>query len=721
MNDMESRKFEDAFRDAFKEAEVSPTENVWTNIELDLEKAEGDKMKRRIFFYKLLAAASIAFAMSVAGIGYYILQDQQRFDGSLAVNQKTESSSESNAQTRTGETIGQAQVTDTNADNANADQAISSDQAVGNGQVNSDIANEQAATSTFPIGDGNTASKSNGENKSIASLNKHNENASADSENAPGNNSSSRKGLDQSNTTQRQAKTNGSSSNTENTNPNSIAKTDQQRANPNEQTYTADNTAQKSVASTQNEQDNDQRNGQATESTALTSGKNTKNANAIANNSSQQVAANDAAKSNGTAEQQNKNQSVTEGQNAVASVNADKTARDVNSKNIPTDNGIPANADKQGIASNERVTSVNEPIASSNNKNDASGNNTSAIANGKQQGIAAADNKNTVDANQTVKKNAVDINPFSRYYTANNGEFGTVNNASTLASNEGVKKLPSRVDKPVDFDATKFAPQEDPLMVMLAKLDAEGKGRSEEQNKEKDNSSEKLWTSVGFAAGSFNTVNSNVSTSQSFAMNNVASQQAKASGSSYTVGLSMGTRLSNRWVVQGGVNYMTQSSDYTSNAVGASADFANFSAPAVNSMMSEADSRLVSTAPYTINSSLRFVSIPLQAGYMIVNKRFGVQLNGGVSTDMFLQNTLTPESDNVSKTTQGSGEDSPYRTFNFSGLVGTELSYKFGQHYRLALNPGIRYPFNSIYKSDQPITAMPLTFDVGLRFRYIFH
>jgi hypothetical protein len=204
-------------------------------------------------------------------------------------------------------------------------------------------------------------------------------------------------------------------------------------------------------------------------------------------------------------------------------------------------------------------------------------------------------------------------------------------------------------------------------------------------------------------------------------MNNVASQQAKASGSSYTVGLSMGTRVAKRWIVQGGVNYMTQSSDYTSNAVGASEDFANFSAPAVNGIMSEADSRIVPTAPYTINSSLRYVSIPLQAGYMIVNKRFGVQLNGGVSTDMFLQNTLTPESDNVSKTTQGSGENSPYRTFNFSGLVGTEFSYKFGQHYRLALNPGIRYPFNSIYKSDQPITAMPLTFDVGLRFRYIFH
>ena len=74
MNDMERRKFEDSFQEAFKDAEANPSENVWTNIELDLEKADGDKMKRRLVFFKMLAAASIVFAMSVAGIGYYVFQ-----------------------------------------------------------------------------------------------------------------------------------------------------------------------------------------------------------------------------------------------------------------------------------------------------------------------------------------------------------------------------------------------------------------------------------------------------------------------------------------------------------------------------------------------------------------------------------------------------------------------------------------------------------------------
>src|SRR5690606_18283707 len=141
----------------------------------------------------------------------------------------------------------------------------------------------------------------------------------------------------------------------------------------------------------------------------------------------------------------------------------------------------------------------------------------------------------------------------------------------------------------------------------------------------------------------------------------------------------------------------------------------------VNANEFELGNKIVYSAPYNVNNSMRYLSIPLQAGYLLVDKTIGVQLNAGVATDLFLQNTVSGEGDQVADATMPRGSDSPYRSVNLSGLFGTEVSYRVGPHYRVSLNPGIRYPFNTIYKSELGVQSSPLTFDVGLRFRYIFH
>ncbi|HEY9487747.1 MAG TPA: outer membrane beta-barrel protein [Chryseosolibacter sp.] len=274
----------------------------------------------------------------------------------------------------------------------------------------------------------------------------------------------------------------------------------------------------------------------------------------------------------------------------------------------------------------------------------------------------------------------------------------------------------------------------DPVVAMLAMLEQREKEvQDETENKERNSEGENLWTSIGFSAGSFNTMQASAPSASSgqsartMALTApIVDQETKANGHSYSMGVNVGKKISDRWVLQGGVNYLTHASEYTANNVvmeSTGYQKQQFHAVSTNAIINaneqELANKIVYSAPYSVNNSMRYLSIPMQAGYLIVNKTFGIQVNAGVATDLFLQNTV--KADQLTKISQASGSESPFRTVNLSGLFGTEFSYRFSENYRISLNPGIRYPFNTIYKSELGLQSTPITFDIGLRFRYIFH
>jgi hypothetical protein len=679
MDDTESRKVEGAFKQTFGEAGVNPSENVWINIELDLMKAEGGKMKRRLVFYQLLAAASIVFALSVAGMGYYLLKDQELTGaaGQLAYQEVPAGANNNNTTTITPPVTGDGTNTTTGATDIQSQTA-------------------PAEMSQTPVVQGATTRR----NSTTAQQTVARQEAQRSRKRAAD-------GWDTD-----PSKAGGSRSN-------------QGQANVDQQTQVAANNAE---AGSRDAQQRYARAGVTTQQ---------------ANTAAARVA-------------------TTQGRNGAASdtpiTSENEQPRLALTQQQPWG---PALRRRVGEVTNTETTAVGEADLPGQSHNGSDKQDISSDGVGRdnvrltQTDETAAMRRETITANGGQQTNTSKSKIRNNNAVTTGGTTATTTKTTSVAGQQTeymlayspapseatpvVTSLGTRVQKPASMKVEP-ASTVDPLMALLARLDEQQKDANAKEKKDKhydeEFGSEKLWTSVGFAAGSFNNINSSVSNSggslmmadaRSSAVSKVADQQAKASGSSYSVGVSMGTRISSRWVLQGGLNYMTQASDYTASAVGTE-DYENFSAPSVNSIMSAdkqsselAMSAVVPTAPYNVNNSLQFVSVPLQAGYLLVNRKVGVQLNGGLSTDLFIQNTITPEGDNLEKTTEGNGSDSPYRTVNFSGMVGTELTYKFSKHYRLALNPGLRYPLNSIYKSDQPVTAAPMTFDIGLRFRYIFH
>lgn len=513
MRDMEREKFEGSWKRAFDDAEVTPSDKVWANIELDLEKARGGDLKRRLLFYQMLAAASVVLAMTIGGIGYYY---------SFRADQTT------------GTTLAAAQ------DNNNQDSEHN--EAPGN---NVTLAPDEAATG--PIEGTPSAEKE----------------------------SISKSGL----------------------------------------------TAQSETATNHSVED---------------------------------------------------------------------------------DNGI-VNREQQVAAKSNKQNFTAETV---------------------DRALVRGNGGETAEQSQ----------PGSPWFTTEMDKAPAA--ALPLAVNDRAL-TPLYTPRPVQLNLEQQAEEVDPVVAMMAKLalrEREVQDESSQKDKDRDHNDENLWTSVGFAAGSFNTVNTSSSPSPSYSTAMAAltapivDQETKANGYSYSMGVNVGTRISERWVLQGGVNYLTQASEYIANNIVMDAPGSysqqKFRAASTNELMmadaSDLSQKLVYSAPYSVNNNMRYLSIPMQAGYLLVNKTLGLQLNAGIATDLFLQNTISAESDQIAKTSQPAGSDSPYRAVNLSGLFGTEVSYRFGDHYRVALNPGIRYPFNTIYKSELGLRSSPLTFDVGLRFRYIF-
>lgn len=597
---MERRKFEESWKEAFDQAEVSPSENVWTNIELDLEKARARKLKRRLVFYQLLAAASVIFALGI-GLGVYI-GNSNNPGNNLALQQSNSPALADDLTTRSN-------------DPANNP---------------SDKDQRNAGTQRSGIDSG-------------TSQQRHEQNTSTD---------------------------------------NNVTEDLNEKADLNEKNN------QSIAASTASARPSDK-----PAAPALQQG-----------NRSEQRSQVDVQRSQtGIAQAETKN--------------ADGSERNAS-----------------GTAAQNTPDIATKPIAAEQSRELIADNNTHRTS----------DHQNNTAADQvlaTERDNGkTELSPVNGMVAASEDQSKDKEETTGVFQPAFERKLPPLVveRKPELVVAQKA--ESDPVALMLARLERreqevreQDEKHEKQSEKDKHGGSEKLWTSVGFAAGSFNPVVTKTSPSplyatgaSSFTSTN-ANKEVKAKGATYSVGVNMGTRLSERWVLQGGVNYLTQASDYTQNGVmpdeltnGKFKLPTNFRQDAFMSSESDIRQAVVDTPPYDVNNSVRYLSVPMQAGYMLINRDFGLQLNAGVSTDLLLQNNISTSVVVDGEAVDADFEGSAYRQVNLSGLMGTEVSYRFGRRYRIALNPGMRYPFTNIYKSDD-FRATRLSFDVGLRFRYIFN
>lgn len=192
---------------------------------------------------------------------------------------------------------------------------------------------------------------------------------------------------------------------------------------------------------------------------------------------------------------------------------------------------------------------------------------------------------------------------------------------------------------------------------------------------------------------------------------------------SYAYGINVGKRLSKRWVIQGGVKYGKYSSNTSTSAYVQDPDnnkLYPLHLVANAESTYQANRRITTTRDYKLKNNFEFISIPLEAGYILVDRKIDVLVSAGVGTRIFLKNNLEDQSNLFEDVEVTPGADSPYKDLFFNGLFGAEISYQFGGHYTISLAPSYSLALSSFTKSETVFTSNPKSLSMSLGLRYFF-
>ncbi len=200
-----------------------------------------------------------------------------------------------------------------------------------------------------------------------------------------------------------------------------------------------------------------------------------------------------------------------------------------------------------------------------------------------------------------------------------------------------------------------------------------------------------------------------------------------SAGQTKFIGLNFGFKVHPRWLIQSGFQY-------------AQADATN------NTNMIVTNSRVLDPIPVTsqlkgvapvksavsnnevefeeqdvsLDNQFQFASIPLKAGYLLIDQRLSITVNAGLAANLYLGNKLSDPSNEVANITIGPGSDSPYKDLSFIGLAGLQFGYEFIKRFDIVIEPNYRQSINDLTKGEAKFVASPSGFGLqtGIRYRF---
>ncbi|MEI6275436.1 MAG: hypothetical protein WCP08_05575 [Prolixibacteraceae bacterium] len=140
--------------------------------------------------------------------------------------------------------------------------------------------------------------------------------------------------------------------------------------------------------------------------------------------------------------------------------------------------------------------------------------------------------------------------------------------------------------------------------------------------------------------------------------------------------------------------------------------------PAVSSIVYSNGMKTNSTSIFSsdISQDFKYLEVPVQATYKIIDTKLSLGVTGGLSTNFLVGNyaTITQNGINLSK-----GNTDNLRNILYAGSAGLELGYDLGKNLVLTIEPRVKQYLNSVSSNDQ-VSYRPMQMGIftGLTFSF---
>lgn len=261
-----------------------------------------------------------------------------------------------------------------------------------------------------------------------------------------------------------------------------------------------------------------------------------------------------------------------------------------------------------------------------------------------------------------------------------------------------------------------------PYLVAQTRKDVRKNGKQEKS----------FWAGVEAGAGSFNpsfsgtdaiassidfdALADNLGQSGFVNPSSTATQNGMNEGVATSLGLDFGMKVGKRWSIESGIQYTSIQNQ--ANASLNVVDVYVISAGGVGGGVGEGDvasnrtKEIEENFDHTLNldNRMRFTSVPIKAGYSLVDRKLSLRLNAGLSANYFLTSRLTDPSGQL----QAADQSDSYNAWSFDGLTGFEFGYSISNNFNLTLEPNYRRSITPL--SESLNTRSGFMIQTGLRY-----